>query len=539
MSSARSSRMLRTALTSLALAACSMAVPALPLCQGNCSIGNDVLVGSNGAGNGSLSITGGDVVTAGGAGFLGAVGVGTGTALISGAGSRLSIGGVTNSQFFIGHDLGTGVLTVQNGGQVTVDARNAGTAFGDARLNIGRGGNGTVNLLSGGSVIVRDLGPWGADEHIFVGASIGTRAGSGTLSLSGGSTLEMRSTYSVLDVGVAQTAFTGSARAGGLLEVLGGSVLTIEGTTNGGWLTIGRGGNTDGRVLVSGAGSLIDVKGSYGTIAVANPYSATNDLSDGKALLQVGNGAVVRTSNTGSAVNTAMFVGFGLGTGTVHVEQGGLVDLAGDIRISERAGTALNTQSGFMFIAAGGTVSASRTYVGDGQRAATNGTLAGSGVLNGGVTVRTGGLLSPGASPGRLTINGDLALDGTGTLRIEIAGLAEGQFDQLVVSGPALWNGGVIEFVFIDGFLPQQGDSVNFIAASSFSGLASAALSYSGAAPGFSFELAPDAGGLRFVALNTALPVPEPGTVAMWAAGLSGLVAVVRRRRQVLTAAEQ
>ena len=512
------------------LIAISAGARALPVCQGNCSIGNDLFVGSFGAGNGSLSITGGDVVVAGGVGYLGAAGIGTGTALVSGAGSRLAIGGVTNSQFFIGQDLGTGVLSVENGGQVTVDARNAGTAFGDARLNIGRGGNGTVHLLSGSSAIVRDLGPWGADEHVFVGGSIGTKAGNGTMRLDGASTLELRSTYSVLTVGVSQTTFSGTARAEGLLKVHGGSVVTIEGTGSGGWLTVGRGGDTDGKVVVSGAGSLIDIKGSYGVIAVANAYSAVNNRTDGQGLLQVSDGGVVRTSNTGTAATTAMFVGYGLGSGTVRVEQGGLIDLAGDIRISERFSTTLNTQSGLLVIDQGGTVNAVRTWVGDGLRSAINGTLAGSGVLNGNVTVRTGGLLSPGNSPGRLTVNGSVDFSGSGGLRIEVAGLAAGQFDQLVASGAASWSGGTIEFVFLDGFLPQQGDSIDFLSAASFSGLASASFSYVGAAAGFYFDVAPGANGLNFVALNNALPVPEPGAWALWAGGLLGLAARLRRR---------
>ena len=75
-----------------------------PVCLGNCSIGTSVSVGSNGAGNGSLAITGGDVVTAPTTGFIGAFGPSSGIATVTGAGSRLLIGGL-NSRIYAGHGL--------------------------------------------------------------------------------------------------------------------------------------------------------------------------------------------------------------------------------------------------------------------------------------------------------------------------------------------------------------------------------------------------------------------------------------------------
>ncbi len=48
--------------------------------------------------------------------------------------------------------------------------------------------------------------------------------------------------------------------------------------------------------------------------------------------------------------------------------------------------------------------------------------------------------MSPGASPGTLTITGDYTQTSAGTLAIEIGGVTAGtQFDQLAVSGVAGW----------------------------------------------------------------------------------------------------
>jgi len=80
-----------------------------------------------------------------------------------------------------------------------------------------------------------------------------------------------------------------------------------------------------------------------------------------------------------------------------------------------------------------------------------------------GIRIRNpGGFVSPGLSPGTLTINGDYEQGEGGTLIIEVAGLEPGQFDVLHVTGNAALAGSV-ELRFIDGFVPKPGDSVDFV----------------------------------------------------------------------------
>jgi hypothetical protein len=129
-----------------------------------------------------------------------------------------------------------------------------------------------------------------------------------------------------------------------------------------------------------------------------------------------------------------------------------------------------------------------------------------------------------------LTINGDVTFAG-GALKIEVAGLNDGQFDILEVFGTADFSNGLIEFAFIDGFLPSVGDSFEFVRASSILGLSSASFAYSGLADGFLFDVSVDGNDLRFVARNNGLPIPEPGTLALLGLGLAGLAAT-RRRKQ-------
>ena len=66
-----------------------------------------------------------------------------------------------------------------------------------------------------------------------------------------------------------------------------------------------------------------------------------------------------------------------------------------------------------------------------------NSILAGNGIINGNVI--NNGIISPGNSPGVLTINGNLTQSGSGTLLIEIA--SPNVYDRLVVSGRAHLDG--------------------------------------------------------------------------------------------------
>lgn len=88
--------------------------------------------------------------------------------------------------------------------------------------------------------------------------------------------------------------------------------------------------------------------------------------------------------------------------------------------------------------------------------------LNGTGEVRG--DVRNGGTVSPGNSPGTLTISGNYTQTSAGTLQIEIAGRNAGQFDLLAVGGKASLAGRA-HFITLDNFLPQNGDRFTFLTA--------------------------------------------------------------------------
>lgn len=73
--------------------------------------------------------------------------------------------------------------------------------------------------------------------------------------------------------------------------------------------------------------------------------------------------------------------------------------------------------------------------------------------------VAMAGVLSPGDSPGKLTMTGDYTQSSGGTFLAELAGLTAGtQYDQLVVGGTATLDG-TLDVVLLNGFVVQLGDS--------------------------------------------------------------------------------
>jgi len=94
-----------------------------------------------------------------------------------------------------------------------------------------------------------------------------------------------------------------------------------------------------------------------------------------------------------------------------------------------------------------------------------NALLGGSGVINGNVV--NSGVVSPGNSPGVLTINGNFTQNAEGTLLIELASTSV--FDQLVVNGNAALAG-TLQIESFGGFVPQYGQQFDFLQATSISG---------------------------------------------------------------------
>ena len=116
----------------------------------------------------------------------------------------------------------------------------------------------------------------------------------------------------------------------------------------------------------------------------------------------------------------------------------------------------------------GGTNVNGGSLIVDGSLASPNTTVNPGGLLGGhgfiGGNLVNGGVVSPGSSPGTLTINGHYTQTAGGTLRIEVAGLAPAEHDLLAIHGPASLAG-TVRVVRLGGFKLHVGDEIPFLTA--------------------------------------------------------------------------
>jgi hypothetical protein len=80
------------------------------------------------------------------------------------------------------------------------------------------------------------------------------------------------------------------------------------------------------------------------------------------------------------------------------------------------------------------------------------------------------GAVSPGSSPGILTVSGNYTQTVAGVLNIELAGPVAGtQYDQLIVSGTATLAGN-LNLILLNGFVPGPNDGIQILSAGSIVG---------------------------------------------------------------------
>ncbi len=128
-------------------------------------------------------------------------------------------------------------------------------------------------------------------------------------------------------------------------------------------------------------------------------------------------------------------------------------------------------------------------------RVGAGGRLIGSGRVSGIVEVVAGGVVSPGASPGRLTIDGELRLQTGSGVEIEIGGPGVAvEHDPVDVNGAARL-GGELVLRFVDGFAPSRGQAFNVLHATGLVEGTFATVRVEGLEPGFVHRVARAEGG--------------------------------------------
>lgn len=280
--------------------------------------------------------------------------------------------------------------------------------------------------------------------------------------------------------------------AGGLS--VGGSFLFLEGSS---LLVDGLGSqflSTDIEIGGLGQGAVDEVKATFSS----GSFNALGPAIFGNASISISGAAVVKATHL--SLNGAM-VSLGDNGSYLEVNKTTTVD-APSLFLSLGQGT----------IFEGGILA-----LGDAASVIGKGTLAFDQVIN------NGGLISPGFSPGILTINGSLH-QAAGRIVLEIGGGQPGvTHDQLVITGDFDFTGGVIELIFTEGFAPLAGQTFELIDISGESA-GTPVVNVRGLEPGWDFEMErdPETGVLKVNSLSDGTALPPVRVSAFTVAVASG-----------------
>lgn len=316
-------------------------------------------------------------------GFIGFSSSGIGSALVQGKWKALG-------SIWIG-DSGNGTLDVLAGGSVSSD--------GNGYLAYANNSAGVATVSGEGSL-------WKMANNLYIGGNSSGPGGSGQLRIRDGGTVGA-GTITLWNTGI--LSLGADANLNGPFTVEGGAIETGDNITFAKDFTIGAGG-----VFVR----------TYGF----NP-TFSGVISGLGGLSKIG-------TFTGSGLGTLTLTGANTYTGPTSVSFGKLV--------------------------VNGSITSAVTVNG-------NGTFGGTGTVNG-ITIKSGGIVSPGNSAGKLTVQGNYTQENGGILNVELGGTTPGtSFDQVAVGGSASING-TLNLSLIDGFRPVVGQTFAILTSSSATG---------------------------------------------------------------------
>ncbi len=301
------------------------------------------------------------------------------------------------------------------------------------------------------------------------------------------------------------TVFTGSSTAGA------GSILTTRAADRVG------GANLQFSNLSSTGSATITTNGGFELNDFSGSFTIFNGASTAGSATLITNGGMVAGAGVGHTLffdssdgGTARAVtkagadfdisglgaaGMGIGSiegagtyllGTKNLSVGGndrSTTVAGVIEGADgsltKVGLGSLTLSGANAYTGGTTVDGSILFVDNSSGSGTGsgavmvnsgGFLGGSGTIAGTVTVNSGGTVSPGRSPGKLSINGNYIQKSGAALDVELGGDASGTgFDQLAIDGSATLDG-TLNVSLVNGFRPAVGAIFQILTSQSVSG---------------------------------------------------------------------
>jgi autotransporter-associated beta strand protein len=427
---------------------------------------------------------------------------------------NLTSGSLSASTEIVG-SYGNGVFN-QTGGTNSIP----GTYFLTSGLVLGQyaGSKGTYNL-EGGTLILKALSQGAGSANFNFGG--GTLQACGdlattlpmTLTGQGGNAVVNTAGYNVTLGGVLSGDFT--TNVGGLVKN-GNGTLTLSGdNTYTGGTTLNAGTLKIGNNSALGRGGLTV---NSGTVDL-NAYSITlTSLS--------GNGGRITDNSTG------------VGTTTLTLENNATSTFGGVIQNGTQKTVALVKNGQGMLVLSGENTYTGGTTVNAGNLKVTGSlasavavndgaTLSGNGSV-GSVLLNAGSTLSPGGSIGTLTVNGNLTLLSGSTLQYELE--SPDHSDLTIVTGTLTVDGvlDLSDFDFLYNADDLSAGVYTLLTANEIDAILGRYITEHFGSLWGTLSLSDNT---VILTLTTAASVPEPGTLAIWAAGMMGFAFIRRRQR--------
>jgi len=495
------------------------------------------------SGSGGLRNLGSTTLTLSGSnGYTGVTNIATGflvlnnTNALAGTGTISFTGGGT-LRYSASNTVDYSAKILSNGIQIKIDTNGQNVTFASGLAASNTGG---LRKSGGGTLTLSASNGYTGDTVVSGGTlalnNTNALAGSGTISFGGG-TLQYSASNTVdysakilnssvisIDTNSQSVTFaTGLAASNRGLMKEGLGTLTLSASNgftgrtqvNGGTLALN---NTS---ALAGSGTLSFGGGSL-------QYSASNTVDYSSKILSSGSAISIDTNGQNATFATGLAAS---NTGGLTKLGNGTLTLSGSS--SYTGATAVN----------GGKLLVNGQLDNTAVAVNASGLISGSGTILGGVTVASSGTLSPGNSPGVLTVGSLSLLAGSHTL-MEITGTSAGLYDQIVGTG-ALTYGGNLDLVMSGSY--ADGTTFNLFRNFSTKTLdfAAVGLNATGEYAGLTFSDSNHVGGVWTSTWTTnhqrlvfstgtgdLVVVPEPSTVAMALAGLTfGGWRMMRRRR--------
>lgn len=417
-------------------------------------------------------------------------------------GSLLSNTGATN--FSIANVAsGTGRLIFEN---------TSGTASITTTKNGGQTNNFNVGITLNSNLLVNSRGGTGVTFQKSIISGTGLTTG---LTVAG-TPLGNSSGGAYVTIGAAST-YTGSTTLGGSLSITtanGGGKLRIGGTDfmpTSTILTLNA-SNVNVSFAQGGRFSLNGFNQTIGGLAGASG-TATGVVTNDTAGATTGTLTINNASDYSFAGTIANAVTVGnLGVTALTKSGSGTQTLTGN---STYTGATL-ISAGTLVVGVSGTGSLGNTAVTVGS----NGVLAGSGTIGGAVTLS--GTLTPGNSPGTLTINNSLSMTSSASTLIELSGTSLDQFDRVIGLANLTLDGTIT--VSLLSFAPVAGDSFDLFDWSGTLDSSAFNVATDLVLPTLSGGLGWDTSGFLSSGVIVVSAVPEPSVALLLGVGLCGFL---------------